>query len=197
MQGKILEYFSYITPDGKRKQRLTLELDNDFRGQYDELKDKLLEIILKPFRKKRSRDANNYFWVLADKLSAKIRIPKEDIYRSYIKDIGDNCEVLPIRNDALERFCYNWEHEHGKKRLGWMTERFPSKLDGYTNVIAYYGSSTYDTAQMSRLIEFIVQDCKENGIETMTPDEEARLMSLWESDYAKHRGNEDDESYSA
>ena len=51
----------------------------------------------------------------------------------------------------------------------------PSKIDGCTNVILYYGSSTYDTAQMHRLIELIVQECKEQDIETLTPEGLERL----------------------
>lgn len=43
----------------------------------------------------------------------------------------------------------------------------------------YYGSSTYDTAQMSRLINIIVEECKAQGIETRTPDEISKLVSLW------------------
>jgi hypothetical protein len=47
----------------------------------------------------------------------------------------------------------------------------PSKINGCTNVILYYGSSTYNTAQMSLLIDHLVQDAKALGIETMTPQE--------------------------
>ena len=56
-----------------------------------------------------------------------------------------------------------------------------SKLDGYTNVITYYGSSTYDSLQMSRLINLIQEDCKQYGIEVMTPAELALLMDGWSS----------------
>lgn len=65
--------------------------------------------------------------------------------------------------------------------LGWQTDTIPSKLEGCTNVVLYYGSSTYDTEQMSRLIDIVVQDCKALGIETKTPDEIANMLSLWEA----------------
>ena len=55
----------------------------------------------------------------------------------------------------------------------------PSKIEGCTNVILYYGSSTYNTEQMSRLINLVVEDCKAQGVETMTPDEINRMLSLW------------------
>ena len=55
----------------------------------------------------------------------------------------------------------------------------PSKLPGCTNVVLYYGSSTYDTAQMSRLIDMAVQACVEQGIETLPPEKLAGMMEEW------------------
>ena len=52
----------------------------------------------------------------------------------------------------------------------------PSKIKGYTNTRCFYGSSVYDTAQMSRLIALIVEECKAAGVETMTPEELERLV---------------------
>lgn len=50
---------------------------------------------------------------------------------------------------------------------------------------AYRGSSTYDTAEMSRLIEGIIEECKEQGIETATPEELARMQKLWKERYER------------
>ena len=54
-----------------------------------------------------------------------------------------------------------------------------SKIPGYRNLRCYYGSSTYDTKQMSQLIDNLVQDCKALGIETLTPDKLALLTEEW------------------
>jgi hypothetical protein len=54
-----------------------------------------------------------------------------------------------------------------------------SKIDGCTNVILYYGSSVYDTKQMSLLLENLIQDCKALGIQTETPEMIAKMKSLW------------------
>lgn len=122
---------------------------------------------------KRSNEANAYYWVLVNELSDKIGIPPKTIYRNHIQDVGGNYEVLPIRDDALETWINNWV----SRGLGWVCEKIgESKLRGYTNVICFYGSSTYNTKQMSRLIDLCVQDCKAQGIETMTPTELASLM---------------------
>ena len=132
---------------------------------------------LRQFRERRSLDANAYFWVLCGKLAAKLGIPKEQVYRTLIRDVGDNYEVLPIREDAVSKWIDNWQ----SKGIGWVCDILgPSKLPGYTNVITYYGSSTYDTAQMSRLISLCVEECKLQGIETMTPQELSLLLEGWE-----------------
>lgn len=129
-------------------------------------------------RKKRSNDANAYFFTLADKLAERLNIPKTEIYRNYIKEIGGVSETVCVRNEAVEKLCEGWKHNG----LGWQTDTIPSKIQGCTNVVLYYGSSTYNTEQMSRLINLIVEDCKVQGIETRTPDEIANMLSLWESE---------------
>lgn len=160
------------------KPCLTLEVNeqNDFKLLVDEMRDKeKLSIEVKPYRERRSLDANAYCWVLIDKLANKLNMSKEAIYREYIKNIGGNSEIVCIKNTAVERLCEGWK----KNGIGWQTETFESKISGCTNVILYYGSSTYDTAQMSRLLDLIIQDCKEQGIPTETPNEIARLKALW------------------
>ena len=133
---------------------------------------------LKEYRKKRSLDANAYCSVLIGQLAAKLRITPLEVYREAIRAIGGNYYVTPIKNDAVPRYRQIWE-AHG---LGWICEEMgDSKLDGYTNVISYYGSSEYDTRQMSRLIDLIVMECKEQGIETMTPRELALLKEGWKN----------------
>lgn len=47
------------------------------------------------------------------------------------------------------------------------------------SVCAYYGSSTYDTAQMSRLIDLVVQECRQQDIETLTERELSLLKEGW------------------
>jgi hypothetical protein len=149
---------------------------NDFKLMVDELQDReKLTIEVKPFRPRRSLDANAYCWVLIDRLAEKLGESKEIVYRQYITHIGGNSEIVCVKNSAVERLCLSWQ----RNGLGWQTDAFPSKIEGCTNVILYYGSSVYDTAQMSRLLDLIIQDCKELDIPTETPDEIARLKTMW------------------
>lgn len=135
-------------------------------------KDKQFEIKL--YKTRRSLDSNAYCWLLLGKLQEALKIPKEDIYRDLIKNIG-SYEIIPIKNEALEKFRSAWS----KNGIGWITETTPSKLDGFTNVLAYYGSSTYSTNEMSRLIDLIVQECEQLGIETKSEAEIKSLLESW------------------
>ena len=146
------------------------------RKILDELKaGKDYDIEIKEHREKRSLDANAYFWVLVDQLAEKTGIPKTDIYRSYIREIGGNHEVVCVIDTAVDKLRRGWEHNG----LGWQTDTTPSKLPNCTTVILYYGSSTYNTRQMSHLIDMAVQDCQEQGIETLPPEKLAGMMEEW------------------
>lgn len=130
---------------------------------FDGLVDKPLTVTVKEFRRKRSLSQNAYLWVLLDQLGQKVGLGKEEVYKSFVRDCGV-FEILPIRNEAAERFISNWS----KNGIGWFTEDLgESKLKGYTKLIAYYGSSTYNTKEMTRLIDAVIRECKEQGIQTM------------------------------
>lgn len=137
--------------------------------------DKEYILTVKEHKQKRSLNANSYFWELCGKLAEKTHIPKTEIYRSYIKEIGGNSEIICIQDKALNHFREIWEQGH----IGRFTEICDSKLKGCTNVIVYYGSSDYDTGTMSRLIEMVVQDCIEQEIPTYNQAELQKLCDEW------------------
>lgn len=134
-----------------------------------------LQITVKKKTKKRSLDCNAYAWVLIDKLAAKLNITKEEVYKSVIREIGGVSEVCCVQNEAVEKLCETWK-SHG---IGWQTETMPSKIEGCTIVVLYYGSSVYTAEQMHRLVSKVVDDCKEQGVETMPPAELDALMNEW------------------
>lgn len=158
------------------KQRLVLELEGDFRGEWDKLHDRAVEITIKRYREKRSLDANGYAWALIDRIAAEMRTTKEEVYRSTIRSIGGVSEVVCVQDRAVDKLRQGWSNNG----LGWQTETFPSKIDGCTNVILYYGSSTYDSRQMSLLIDSLVQDCRALGIETRPQEEIDALLRSYD-----------------
>ena len=163
------------------KPKITILLDTKNKELVEELKnDGKLNIELKKYRKKRSLDSNAYAWVLLGELQNTLNIPKEEIYKDLIKNIG-SYEVLPVKDEAVEKFRQAWS----KNGLGWVTETTKSKLEGYTNVITYYGSSTYNTKEMTRLINLIVDECKQLGIETKPKAEIDSLLRSWNNEQKK------------
>ena len=154
------------------KIKVTLLLDTI--ENLEELQDKKINVELKQHRNKRSLDANAYCWVIINKIAERTDVPAKDIYIEAIKYVG-SYETLPVKNEAVEKFIIAWN----KNGLGWVCETTKSKLEGFTNVLAYYGSSSYDTKEMSRLIDVIVQEAKQWDIETLTPQELSRLKEDW------------------
>lgn len=160
-----------------QKPKILLVLnERECISSLEELKEDKLSVEIKKYRNKRSLDANAYMWVLISKLEEKLNVSKDIIYKDAIRNIGVY-EVIPVKNEAVDRFIEAWT----KNGLGWVCETTKSKLEGYTNILAYYGSSTYNTAEMSRLIDLIVQECKQLDIETMSKSELDSLIESWDT----------------
>lgn len=165
-----------LIPDGNGHFLLELAVRDDIRSKVDELLGKDLECEIKPVRgKKRSLDANAYCWVLLDKLSEKLKIPKIDLYRHYIPLVGETSDLYKLPIIAVDDFEQAW----CKDKLGRMIERLPVYEADYQTIIVYFSSSDFDTRQMSRFLDLIIEDCKEQGIETMTPEEINKMKDLW------------------
>ena len=125
-------------------------------------------------KKKRSLNANSYCWALCEKIAQKTRKTKESVYREEIREVGVY-EPLVLREEAVEKFMERW----ADKGTGWICE----VIDDYGTeklVYAYYGSSTYDTHEMSRLIDNIIQDARALGIETGDEEYINSLLGSWE-----------------
>lgn len=143
---------------------------------FEELKDcEKVDIKIRKHKKKRSLDANAYAWVLISKIAEKTNVATNEVYRSAIKEIGGNSDTVCVQDYAVEQLCAGWS----RNGIGWVTDTFQSKIEGCTNVILYYGSSTYDVEQMNRLVNILCQDCEALGIETKSPAEVASLLDSW------------------
>lgn len=149
---------------------------NKARQVLDSLKPgKVYDVEIKEHREKRSLDANAYCWVLLDKLAEALDTTKEELYRGYVRKIGP-FKDFDLTVDEAQTFRTAWE----RLGQGWPTEQVDFTPDGERVVIrAYYGSSTYNTKRMSRLIDMIVEDCKEQGIETLTPQQLDAMKERW------------------
>ena len=156
---------------------LTLTERNEHQmSQIDELRrlideGKLLSVEVKQHRKKRSLNANAYCWALINEMANVLRSSKDEVYIKMLKRYGQS-SVVSIVDEAVEVFM---------KSVKYAEEIGDGKVDGkdFTHIKVFMGSSNYDSRQMSILIDGIVSECKELGIETMTPHEIARLKEGW------------------
>ena len=129
------------------------------------------EYELKQYKQKRSLSANALCWVYCDELAKVLKTTKEEVYRYAIGFVGVFEEVRVNTPEAAERFKKIW-YSHG---VGWLTKSVDE-----TTILAYYGSSTYNTAEMARLIDFLQDECKRQGIEVRPQEEVEALIREWE-----------------
>lgn len=144
-----------------------------------------LSIIVDKFRKKRSLDANGYYWQLTTKLAEANHVSKSCQHNMNLRRYGQAvymdgklmCITIPdtdeAENESLEAETY-----HIKP-----TSKIYQGSDDvtYRIYILLKGSSDFDTREMSVLIDGVASECKEVGIDTLPPAEIERMLSLWKS----------------
>lgn len=169
---------SGLTLNRDGTQNITVTVNTDFSVEYDALKDKEINVEIKKYSKRRSLDANAYLWYLCSevaKRSSKFSDDgKEDVYREAIRAKGE-FEPLLVRTDAVEKFQSRWSD----KGAGWFADVMDDYKDRYKIVHAYYGSSTYDSLSMSRIIDYVIMKAEDLGISTITPKEKEKLLGKW------------------
>ena len=163
-----------------RKPKISLLLDTKDLDIVEQLKNEnKLNVDLKKYRKKRSLDANSYCWVLCDKIAKELSkdgttITKEQIYKDSILQIG-TFEPFLVQEKTFDNFKRIWE----KQGLGFLVQEV-SKKDKCVKVHCYYGSSTYDSKEMSLLIDLIIGLAKSLQIETKPQEEIDSLLKEWD-----------------
>lgn len=175
MTGEIKDIsIDYLT--NKPQIILTLN-ERESLLSLEKLKGDKLSIEIKKWRKKRSLDANSYCWVLCDRIAKELSkesiVTKEQIYKDAISQVG-TFEPMIIEEKAYDNFKRIWE----KQGLGFIVQEVTRK-DKCIKVHCYYGSSTYDTKEMSLLIEIIVDLAKSLDIETKPKEEIESLLRSW------------------
>ena len=158
----------------------------DPRELFDQLTDKDVSIEIKKASKRRSKTANDFMWAMCGDLAKANRITKEEVYQRALWETRDQIQAfdtLHIRADAIDFFRRGWSH-HG---IGWFTEVIDySPYDGCKVVMAFHGSSTFTSEQMSILCDYLKQDMSSCGLMIpLSEDEEERLMSAWGKAYSK------------
>lgn len=138
------------------------------------------EYEFKEHKEKRSKDANAYMWVLCSLIAEKlIGVTKEDIYRRAIKH-GNVFKDFALNAQETATFRVAWE----MLGTGWLTEQVDYDANGDKVITrAYFGSSVFNSRQMSRLIEDLKADAQALGIETLSDRELSLLIEDWGKKY--------------
>ena len=159
-----------VSLTGKPKLTLVINEKSDLLCGYDDLKDfEKLSIEIKPYREKRSLNANAYAWKLIGEIADIVRSSKDEVYLEMLRKYGQS-ELISVLSHITNEQYVNSCDEVGE-----------SKLNGkmFKHYRVYKGSSEFDTREMSILIDGIVGEAKELGIQTETPAELERMKSLW------------------
>lgn len=146
-----------------------------------------VDITAKKHRKKRSLDANNYFHLLVGKIADKLGISKTRCKNILIGRYGQQ-EFLEEGQPVVLKTNISVEKMLEQEFLHCMP--CGCKQENGAEVVFYKvfrGSHTYDTKEMSILIDGTVQEAKDLGIETIPPAELQRMMERWD----KQRGRQE------
>lgn len=151
---------------------LTLSVDQKQSAMncFDELNgaDKL-SIKIDQYRDKRSLNANNYAWALLTQIGNATRKSKEAVYFDMLKDYGQSEMISVKAHIKLDQYIKYYE-EAGETTLNGTL---------FKHYKVYKGSSEFDKREMAIFIDGVVQEATNLGIDVRTPDEIARLKSLW------------------
>lgn len=184
LTGK-LAYSVSFTQNGK--PIVTLELNEKFPTlrMVDELHDEKLSVKICKATKKRSLDANAYYWLLLGKLSKALEISNQHCHNLMLRRYGVLEEfdgqtvywVIPDTDEASKK-ADEAEEYHIKP-----TSNVREGNDGlmYRTYLLLKGSHDYSKEEFSRLVNGLVDECRQMGIETKSDEEISSLLSQWVS----------------
>lgn len=155
-----------------RRITLTLTVNEEAAAKnlYDDLHEAdKLSVKIDKYREKRSLNANAYCWKLLTEIANVVRSSKDEVYLEMLKRYGQS-EIISVLSHIPIHEYVKYCEEAGESELN-------GKLFKHYKV--YKGSSEFDSREMSIFLDGVVSEAEEMGIQTMTPNEIARLKSLW------------------
>lgn len=148
------------------------------------IKDKKLRIKVVQFREKRSLNSNSYYWQLLSQLADKLRVSKPFLHNTLLRRYGQiqlldgKPMYLSVKDTEAVRKAIDEAEDYHLKPT---TEvRAGKDGDNWRTYLMLKGSHELDTREMAILIDGIVDEAKEQGIQTLTPNELERLKATWQ-----------------
>ena len=141
--------------------------------ELDEIKEADLDITAKKHRNKRSLDANAYAWVLMQKIAEKVNKGKWEVYLDMLRQYSRAFTFLIVKPKAVEAVMnmYRTCIDFGEINVNGMTGH---------QLQVYFGSSTFDTKEMTVFLDGIISTANDLNIPTETPAEIERMKALWD-----------------
>lgn len=155
------------------RQKVSLSINEDARGAFDELQDCELDIEIKKYRKKRSLDANALLWYCIGKMANALREDKWNIYLNLLKSYGQYTYIV-VKEKAVRKMKECWRE---CEEVGEITINGEKAIQ----LLCYYGSSTYDTKEFSILLDGTIQEMKNIGLQTPSSKEMRLALEKWEN----------------
>jgi hypothetical protein len=141
-----------------------------------------VDIDIKPHKEKRSLDANNYHYLLCNRIATKLHITTQEVHEKLMREYG----VFELDDNGVAKWIVLKEGEKPPKDVYLYDTRRSVVLKSKKGeditgrvYIRIRPSRTYNTAEMSNLIDGTIQQAEELGIETITPKEREHMMELW------------------
>lgn len=170
-QGIRLQFNADMKPEiiVTLQSRSDLEPLNELKAATDNCK--MLDVEIKVHRKHRSLDANGCLWAILGKMAEVLRTSKDEIYLLMLERYGVFTHII-VKKEAVERIKAEWRtvRELGEGKIG-------SGIGIQLQV--YYGSSVMNTKEFSHLLDGVISEAREIGVDTITPEERESLLSGW------------------
>jgi len=173
MKGRLIDLS--LSMDGR--QRITVEVNADFRDRFDQLRESDVAVEIKKYREKRSKDANAYFHVLVNKIAEAQGLGNDEVKKGLVIEYGalakddDGYTVgfkLPasVNIDSIYPYAkvFDVREEDGRT---------------FNCYLVYKHTHELDSKEMSRLIDGTIYVAKDLGIETDTPEQLAKYKEEW------------------
>ena len=153
--------------------------DESALNEIDSIKEANLDITAKKHRHKRGHDANAYAWVLMQKIAELVGTDKWSIYLDMLQKYSRVFTHLIVKPEAVETV---------KRMYRTAIDLGEISVHGeiWHQVQVYFGSSQFDSKEMSVFIDGVVSECKMLGIKTETPAEIERMMQAWQALQERH-----------
>lgn len=160
------------------KPRITLEINEAGRVKDSlSLRDLALDIELKRHRKKRSLDANALMWQCLSQIANALGQDKWTIYLMMLKRYGKFTYIC-VKPNVVDAMKLQWRECEVVGDID---------LNGQKAVqlLCYFGSSTYNTKEFSVLLDGIISEMEEMGLEKPLAGDMKRALENWEKQHEK------------